>query len=68
MFDIDVVKRDGSVVEFEPTKITKAIIKCLDETGNEDKMVVANTITQWVTTGIKGDRVSVENIQDNRGS
>lgn len=64
MFDIDVVKRDGSVVEFEPTKITKAITKCLDETGNEDKMVVANTITQWVTTGIQEDKISVEKIQD----
>ncbi len=56
-------KRDGRVVEFDATKITKAIANAFDATGEADPSK-AFEITLAVVTKLDDKIVDIEHIQD----
>lgn len=60
---IIVKKRDGRVVEFDVTRITKAISKAMNEVGKLDE-VKASQLADKVTKSLKGGEETVEHIQD----
>jgi ribonucleoside-triphosphate reductase len=60
---IDVIKRDGKVVEFNKDKIENAIIKSMISVG-EKNFDGAKKIVNKVSKNIKSDEISVEEIQD----
>ena len=63
-----VLKRDGSTVDFEISKISGAMIKALDALGRNDHPSVINLLALQVTSAfemkIKDGFISVEDIQD----
>lgn len=56
-------KRDGSEVEFQADKITQAIRKAGERTGEFDESE-AKRITQDVVQSLEKDELTVENVQD----
>ena len=58
-----VVKRDGSVVDYDKEKIAKAIEGALRDIGETDN-VIARHIADMVDQSIQQDSISVEDIQD----
>lgn len=63
---MNVIKRDGTVVEYDETKIANAVAKCFVQIGRTDKAInslpasiVAESVGLWVEDG-----VTVEQIQD----
>ena len=58
-----VVKRDGSVVDFEHDKIINAIMKASAEIGHKVFMEDAKAIASMIRTSLD-DKVNVETIQD----
>lgn len=65
---INVVKRDGEIAEFNLVKITGAITKAFNATGNMYNEDIVNLLSLRVTadfqTKIKDNLISVEDIQD----
>ena len=63
-----VVKRDGSTVEFELSKISSAMVKAFDAVGRNHHPTVINMLALQVTADfeqdIKDGLISVEQIQD----
>lgn len=60
---INVVKRDGAIVEFDKEKIENAIVKAMKSVDEKD-FEGAKKITNKVVKNIQGSNVSVEEIQD----
>ena len=56
-------KRDGTIVPFDETKITNAILKALTASGVPSESV-AKRVTGDVVKKLSGDVVSVEDVQD----
>ena len=63
-----VIKRDGSVVEFDLSKITKAIQKAFDACERSYTQSVLDLVSLRVTSDfepkVKKDEIGVEDIQD----
>ena len=63
-----VVKRDGSVVEFDVSKISRAITKAFDAVERNSHPSIINLLALQVTADyeskIKNDSIAVEDIQD----
>ena len=63
-----VLKRDGSTVEFELSKISAAMVKAFEALGKNYHPSVINLLTLQVTSHyenkIKDDKITVEDIQD----
>ena len=63
-----VVKRDGSTVEFELSKISSAMVKAFDAVGRNHHPTVINMLALQVTADfekdVKDGLISVEQIQD----
>ncbi len=62
-----VIKRDGRVAEFDPTKITNAILKAGRATGEFDKDIAEKLtlrVLSLLQTTLKGRYPQVEEIQD----
>lgn len=65
--DIVVVKRDGSRVEFDPSRITDAIFAAASAIGGTDAdqaEVLSREVHDVITRAYNGDCVSIEDIQD----
>lgn len=65
---IEVEKRDGSIVDFDPSKIFSAISKAFDSLHMEKDDAIINLLVLRATADfqakIKENRISVEMIQD----
>lgn len=62
---MQVIKRDGKKVDFDKTKIYRALCKCRDAVDPDIGSKVMYDITERVSKKIRGfDEVHVENIQD----
>ena len=63
-----VLKRDGSTMEFDISKISAAMIKAFEAQNKKYHPSVINLLALQVTsdfeTKIKGDTITVEDIQD----
>ena len=65
---VKIQKRDGQVVDFDQSKITKAIFKAITATDQGDgkrSEEISNKVTQFLARRFKKDEIpSVEQIQD----
>jgi anaerobic ribonucleoside-triphosphate reductase len=64
---IKVIKRDGSIVDFNKEKIIIAITKANNSLTNEEDKIDDNTIyniATYIETNIEDDKIAVESIQD----
>jgi ribonucleoside-triphosphate reductase len=64
---IQIKKRDGSIVNFNPSKITTAIFKAAEVVGGKDKKEaerLSNKVVELINSKFKGDVPNVEDIQD----
>lgn len=60
---MNVIKRDGRLIEFDKSKISDAILKAMNHTVMGQDIEIARRIAQDISDSIK-DTVSVEDIQD----
>ena len=63
----EVVKRDGRVVEFHPTKIVDAIFRAVQSVGGSDKeetKKIAQEVVELLEIRDKKDLPTVEDVQD----
>lgn len=60
---MNVIKRDGRIVEFNKSKITDAILKAMNHTVKGQDIKIARDIAQNIADNIK-ETISVEQIQD----
>ena len=60
---MDVIKRDGSIVEFDEQKIVNAIMKANVEVGGDIPLKTAESIAEWIKDEIHLS-ATVEGIQD----
>ncbi|MCR5067433.1 MAG: ribonucleoside triphosphate reductase [Erysipelotrichaceae bacterium] len=67
-----VIKRDGTIVDFDIRKISAALTKAFDATGRQYHPSVIDMLALMVTSDfepkIKDDRITVEDIQDSAES
>ena len=67
-----VIKRDGTIVDFDIKKISAALTKAFDATGRQYHPSVIDMLALMVTSDfepkIKDDRITVEDIQDSAES
>lgn len=62
-----IIKRDGSIEKFEPSKITNVINKAGKETGEFDEpesVTLAEKVLENISTNHKKEELTVENVQD----
>ena len=62
-----VIKRDGSVVPFDETRIADAIFAAARAVGGHDYRLaqqLAATVTQQLVRNYSGERIFIEDIQD----
>lgn len=60
---MNVIKRDGRLIEFNKNKISDAILKAMNHTAMGQDIGIAKQIAQEITDEIK-ETISVEDIQD----
>jgi ribonucleoside-triphosphate reductase len=60
---MNVIKRDGRLIDYDKSKISDAILKAMNHTVKGQDIELAKRIAQEITDGIK-ETVSVEDIQD----
>lgn len=61
--EMNVIKRDGRLIEFDKSKISDAILKAMSHTVKGQDIEIAKQIAQEITESIK-ETISVEEIQD----
>ncbi len=60
---MNVIKRDGRLINFDKSKISDAILKAMNHTVKGQDIEIARQIAQEITDGVK-ETISVEEIQD----
>ena len=60
---MNVIKRDGRLIDYDKSKISDAILKAMNHTVKGQDVELARQIAQEITDGIK-ETISVEEIQD----
>lgn len=60
---MNVIKRDGRLIEFDKSKISDAILKAMSHTALGQDIAIAKQVAQEITDEIK-ETISVEDIQD----
>ncbi len=60
---MNVIKRDGRLIEFDKSKISDAILKAMNHTAMGQDIAIAKQIAQEITDETK-ETISVEDIQD----
>ena len=60
---MNVIKRDGRLIEFDKSKISDAILKAMSHTSMGQDIAIAKQIAQEITDETN-ETISVEDIQD----